>query len=94
MEFCSGSDLSVYIKNRGRLPTLDYVPRGSLDNDKIFYPHPPSGGIAERVTRSFLGQLGRVMARSITDSSTRARVSPSTEFDTSGYQTTGELKLR
>lgn len=58
MEYCSGSDLSVYIKNRGRLATLDYVPHGSLDGEKIFYPHPPTGGIAERVTRSFLGQLG------------------------------------
>lgn len=59
MEYCTGSDLSVYIKNKGRIPTLDYIPRGApSDADKIFYPHPVSGGIAERVTRCFLGQLG------------------------------------
>ena len=59
MEFCSGSDLSVYIKNRGRLPTLDYLPRaGAGEGEKVFWPHPPTGGIDERVTRCFLGQLG------------------------------------
>jgi serine/threonine-protein kinase ULK/ATG1 len=58
MEFCSGSDLSIYIKNRGKLPTLDYVPRRSTNGDKVFWPHPASGGIDERVARCFLGQLG------------------------------------
>ena len=59
MEFCSGSDLSIYIKNRGRLPTLDFLPRGAvMDVDKVFWPHPPTGGIDERITRCFLGQLG------------------------------------
>ncbi len=58
MEFCSGSDLSIYIKNRGRLPTLDFLPRaGASENEKIFWPHPPTGGIDERITRCFLGQL-------------------------------------
>ncbi|ORX37575.1 hypothetical protein BD324DRAFT_641773 [Kockovaella imperatae] len=58
MEFCSGSDLSIYIKNRGRLPTLDFVPRGAGPNaEKIFWPHPAAGGIDERVIRCFLGQL-------------------------------------
>lgn len=60
MEFCSGSDLSIYIKNRGQLPTLDYYPRGSFSGEKIYYPHPPTGGLDERVTRSFLGQLGKL----------------------------------
>ena len=59
MEYCSGSDLSIYIKNRGKLPTLDFFPRSEAgDSEKIFWPHPPSGGIDERVTRCFLGQLG------------------------------------
>lgn len=32
----------------------------TLDKDgKMFWPHPVSGGIEERVTRCFLGQLGR-----------------------------------
>ncbi|WWD20429.1 serine/threonine-protein kinase ATG1 [Kwoniella shandongensis] len=65
MEFCSGSDLSIYIKQRGKLPTLDFVPRpgSSLakikpnDEGKIFWPHPASGGLDEKVIRSFLGQL-------------------------------------
>lgn len=69
MEFCAGSDLSFYIKARGRLQNLDFVPRPgmfanypgphTLDGDgKMFWPHPPSGGIDEKVTRCFLGQLG------------------------------------
>ena len=58
MEFCSGSDLSIYIKNRGRLPTLDYLPRAAgPDAEKVFWPHPTAGGIDEKVTRCFLGQL-------------------------------------
>ena len=63
MEFCSGSDLSVYIKNRGKTPTLDFVPRpgmtgSSSEGGKVWWPHPEHGGIDERVTRCFLGQLG------------------------------------
>nr|XP_018260145.1 ULK/ULK protein kinase [Kwoniella dejecticola CBS 10117]OBR82303.1 ULK/ULK protein kinase [Kwoniella dejecticola CBS 10117] len=69
MEFCSGSDLSIYIKNRGRLETLDFIPRpGSSmaqlarkDEGKIFWPHPSSGGLDEKVTRSFLGQLAQAI---------------------------------
>ncbi|KAK8849798.1 hypothetical protein IAR55_005134 [Kwoniella newhampshirensis] len=65
MEFCSGSDLSIYIKQRGRISTLDFVPRpgSSLaklkpnDEGKIFWPHPASGGLDEKIIRSFLGQL-------------------------------------
>lgn len=66
MEYCTGSDLSIYIKNRGKLPTLDFVPRPGMalsgsypsEGDKVFWPHPPTGGLDERVTRCFLGQLG------------------------------------
>lgn len=61
MEYCSGSDLSIYIKKRGKISSLEYVPRGSLGGEKVFWPHPNSGGLDERVTRHFLGQLGELM---------------------------------
>jgi len=60
MEYCSGSDLSIYIKKRGKIPSLEYIPRGSVDGEKVFWPHPASGGLDERVTRHFLGQLGKL----------------------------------
>lgn len=56
MEFCSGGDLSIYIKKRGKLPTLEYRPYEGAD--LTFWPHPEEGGLDDRVTRSFLGQLG------------------------------------
>lgn len=62
MEYCSGSDLSIYIKKRGQIETLDYVPRGSKTGEKMFWPHPETGGLDERVTRHFLGQLGKLIA--------------------------------
>ena len=67
MEYCTRSDQCIYISNRGKVPTLDFTPRPSMFIDfapksestgKIFWPHPTTGGIDERVTRSFLGQLG------------------------------------
>ncbi|RSH93147.1 Serine/threonine-protein kinase [Saitozyma podzolica] len=69
MEYCTGSDLSIYIKNRGKLPTLDFVPRPGMalsgsypsEGDKVFWPHPPTGGLDERVTRCFLGQLAQAL---------------------------------
>ncbi|WRT69818.1 serine/threonine-protein kinase ATG1 [Kwoniella shivajii] len=69
MEICSGSDLSIYIKNRGKLETLDFIPRpgSSLahldrkEDGKIFWPHPSTGGLDEKVTRSFLGQLAQAI---------------------------------
>jgi serine/threonine-protein kinase ULK/ATG1 len=60
MEYCSGSDLSIYIKKRGKISSLEYTPRGSPDGAKVFWPHPDSGGLDERVTRHFLGQLGEL----------------------------------
>ena len=54
MHFCSGGDLSLYIKKRGKLPTLE-LPGGRPGE---YYPHPKEGGLAEEVIRSFLGQLG------------------------------------
>jgi serine/threonine-protein kinase ULK/ATG1 len=64
MEFCTGNDLSVYLRQRGHIETLDFVPRIYESNmvasrgGKVFWPHPPAGGLDERVTRCFLGQLG------------------------------------
>lgn len=62
MDYCSGGDLSYYIKNRGRLPSLDFVPRGG--GKAVFWPHPEEGGLDEVVVRSFLAQLGQY-ARSL-----------------------------
>lgn len=56
MEYCSGGDLSVYIKRRGRVDGLQYIP--STGAAPIYYPHPPKGGLDEIVCRSFLRQLG------------------------------------
>jgi serine/threonine-protein kinase ULK/ATG1 len=65
MAFCSGGDLSIYIKKRGRLPTLDYprlLPDGTRDvNVKEFWPHPEEGGLDAAVTRCFLGQLSELI---------------------------------
>lgn len=69
MEYCSGSDLSVYIKQRGNISTLDFVPKAGSsmallptnEEGKIYWPHPPTGGLDERVTRSFLGQLAQAI---------------------------------
>lgn len=65
MEYCSGADLSIYLRNRGRIESLDFIPRvyesamvASRTEGKVFWPHPPTGGLDERVTRCFLGQLG------------------------------------
>lgn len=56
MEYCSGGDLTQYIKKRGRVETLEYVP--APDAAPIYYPHPRTGGLDEIVVRSFLRQLG------------------------------------
>ncbi|WVO15011.1 serine/threonine-protein kinase ATG1 [Cryptococcus depauperatus] len=69
MEYCSGSDLSIYIKQRGKLSTLDFVPRFGTSADKleknehgkVWWPHPSSGGLDENITRSFLGQLAQAI---------------------------------
>ncbi|BEJ11706.1 hypothetical protein CspHIS471_0201660 [Cutaneotrichosporon sp. HIS471] len=67
MEYCSGNDLSIYLRQRGRIETLDFIPRIYESNmvasrgGKVFWPHPPSGGLDERVTRCFLGQLAEAV---------------------------------
>ncbi|KAF8208072.1 kinase-like domain-containing protein [Mycena galopus ATCC 62051] len=59
MEYCSGGDLTNYIKKRGRVDTLEYVP--SPGAAPQYYPHPRTGGLDEIVVRSFLRQLARAL---------------------------------
>ncbi|KAK7042547.1 Serine/threonine-protein kinase ATG1 [Favolaschia claudopus] len=59
MEYCSGGDLTNYIKKRGRVETLEYVP--SEGAAPQYYPHPRTGGLDEIVVRSFLRQLARAL---------------------------------
>ena len=56
MEYCSGGDLTNYIKKRGRVEGLEYVP--SPGAALQYYPHPRTGGLDEIAVRSFLRQLG------------------------------------
>lgn len=56
MEFCAGGDLTHYIKKRGRVEGLEYVPVPGTAPQ--YYPHPRTGGLDEIVVRSFLRQLG------------------------------------
>ncbi|KAJ7700360.1 kinase-like domain-containing protein [Mycena rosella] len=55
MEYCAGGDLANYIKKRGRVKSLEYVP--SEGAAPQYYPHPRTGGLDEIVVRSFLRQL-------------------------------------
>ncbi|QRV98918.1 unc51-like kinase [Ceratobasidium sp. AG-Ba] len=57
MEFCSGGDLSSYIKHRGRVAAL-HTPTSPLPN---YLPHPKVGGLSDPVVRSFVGQLSSAM---------------------------------
>ncbi|KAL1729588.1 kinase-like domain-containing protein [Schizophyllum commune] len=64
MEYCAGGDLTNYIKKRGRVDGLEYTPLPTPANphpQPQYYPHPPSGGLAELVVRSFLRQLARAL---------------------------------
>lgn len=56
MEYCSGGDLTNYIKKRGRVEGLEYVASPGMAPQ--YYPHPRTGGLDEIVVRSFLRQLG------------------------------------
>lgn len=56
MEYCAGGDLTKYIKKRGKIESLEYVP--SPGAPPQYYPHPRTGGLDEIVVRSFLRQLG------------------------------------
>ncbi|KAJ7050177.1 kinase-like protein [Mycena amicta] len=59
MEYCSGGDLTNYIKTRGKVESLKYAP--SPGAALQWYPHPKSGGLDEIVVRSFLRQLARAL---------------------------------
>ncbi|KAJ7700359.1 Pkinase-domain-containing protein [Mycena rosella] len=59
MEYCAGGDLTNYIKKRGRVESLEYVP--SEGAALQYYPHPRTGGLDEIVVRSFLRQLARAL---------------------------------
>ncbi|KAJ3573102.1 hypothetical protein NP233_g2644 [Leucocoprinus birnbaumii] len=59
MEFCAGGDLTNYIKKRGRVEGLQYIPAPGLAPQ--YYPHPSTGGLDEVVVRSFLRQLARAL---------------------------------
>ncbi|KAG6829718.1 hypothetical protein H0H87_010424 [Tephrocybe sp. NHM501043] len=59
MEYCGGGDLTNYIKKRGRVEGLEYIP--SAGSAPQYYPHPRTGGLDEIVVRSFLRQLARAL---------------------------------
>ncbi|KAG5644471.1 hypothetical protein DXG03_008295 [Asterophora parasitica] len=59
MEYCGGGDLTNYIKKRGRVEGLEYVP--FVGAPPQYYPHPRTGGLDETVVRSFLRQLARAL---------------------------------
>ncbi|TEB32743.1 other/ULK/ULK protein kinase [Coprinellus micaceus] len=59
MEYCAGGDLTNYIKKRGRVEGLEYIP--SPGAAPQYYPHPRAGGLDEIVVRSFLRQLARAL---------------------------------
>ncbi|KZT08148.1 Pkinase-domain-containing protein [Laetiporus sulphureus 93-53] len=59
IEYCAGGDLSNYIKKRGRVEGLEYIP--SPGAAPVYYPHPRTGGLDEIVVRSFLRQLARAL---------------------------------
>ncbi|KAI0265342.1 kinase-like protein [Gloeopeniophorella convolvens] len=59
MEYCSGGDLTNYIKKRGRVENLEYIPEPGAAPQ--YYPHPRTGGLAVLVVRSFLRQLARAL---------------------------------
>jgi len=51
--------LTNYIKKRGKVDSLEYVP--SPGAAPQYYPHPKTGGLDEIVVRSFLRQLARAL---------------------------------
>ncbi|KZT25995.1 kinase-like protein [Neolentinus lepideus HHB14362 ss-1] len=59
MEYCAGGDLTNYIKKRGRVEGLEYIPGPGMPPQ--YYPHPRTGGLDEIVVRSFLRQLARAL---------------------------------
>ena len=67
IEYCSGGDLTNYIKKRGRVEGLQYAP---YEGAKLqYYEHPRTGGLDEAVVRCFLRQLGKSLSSEYKDSS-------------------------
>jgi len=56
MEDCTGGDLSGYLKRRGRIEGLQYIPEPGAALQ--YYPHPRTGGLDVVAVRSFLRQMG------------------------------------
>ena len=88
MEYCAGGDLTNYIKKRGRVEGLEYVP--SPGAALQYYPHPRTGGLEEIAVRSFLRQLGELdilcmFSFSLICSSSRFEILTTSKFDSSGY---------
>lgn len=78
MEYCAGGDLTNYIKKRGRVEGLEYVPTPGAALQ--YYPHPRSGGLDEIVVRSFLRQLGIFFPHHSVHASNITLTSASTEI--------------
>jgi serine/threonine protein kinase len=78
MEFCSGGDLTNYIKKRGKVEGLEYVPTPGAAPQ--YYPHPRSGGLDEIVVRSFLRQLGELCHATITGALSHASSARALKF--------------
>ena len=87
MEYCAGGDLTNYIKKRGRVEGLEYVP--SPGAALQYYPHPRTGGLEEIAVRSFLRQLGELLCslnvHLLICSSSRFEIPAASESDSSGY---------
>jgi serine/threonine-protein kinase ULK/ATG1 len=64
MEDCTGGDLSNYLKRRGRVEGLQYIPETGAS--PTYYPHPRTGGLDIVAVRSFLRQMGE-HSRSLID---------------------------
>ncbi len=94
MEFCSGGDLTNYIKKRGRVEGLEYKP--TPDAALTYYPHPRTGGLDEIAVRSFLRQLGKisdlhVFQLRLTGSSSCTQISTTPQPDPSRHKTPGRI---
>ncbi|KIM28182.1 hypothetical protein M408DRAFT_23888 [Serendipita vermifera MAFF 305830] len=59
MEDCTGGDLSGYLKRRGRIEGLQYIPEPGAA--PTYYPHPRTGGLDVIAVRSFLRQMARAL---------------------------------
>jgi serine/threonine-protein kinase ULK/ATG1 len=58
MEYCSGRDFTNYMKKRGRVENLEYIPEPGAAPQ--YYPHLMTGGLAEIILRIFLRHCSSV----------------------------------